>query len=192
MRDFIQCSPSTSGGRLARWLQPDPYADPAKCEVIYNRDDMRCGWPTIVTILTKDQYCEIVHVPNLKIEVKAVPIDKKDGGSDAGRKVRKVSEIDSTCMQPPLDVPYKVTVEDKTCYHSITMMKAYENFSFEELRYFSPAVRRTSENMPVRPYNDGTYCATWTPSSIGWYSILVTIDGYALDEVNPIFVLPQS
>ncbi|KAK6627348.1 hypothetical protein RUM44_009825 [Polyplax serrata] len=171
------------GGRLARWLQPDPYADPSKCEVIYCREDMRCGWPTIVTVLTKDQYSDIVHVPNLKIEVKAVPIEKSEGKCEGDRKVRKVNESDSTSIQPPLDVPYEVTVDDKICYHSITMMKAYENFSFEELRYYSPSVRRTSENMLVRPYNDGTYCATWTPSHIGWYSILVTIDGYPLEEV---------
>lgn len=38
--------------------------------------------------------------------------------------------------------------------------------------------------MLVRPNSDGTYSATWTPASIGWYSILTTIDGYAAHEVS--------
>lgn len=182
LRDMVQCSPGTSGGRIARWLQPDSYADPAKCDIIYSRDELRCGWPAIVTVVTKDQYSEVVHVPNLKVEVKAMPIDKKDA-SDQGRKMRRVSEADTVTFQPPLDVPYEVTIKDKMCYHSITVMKNYENYSFEELRFMCPSVKRTSENMLVRPYNDGTYNATWTPSSTGWYSILVTIDGYPLEEV---------
>lgn len=28
---------------------------------------MRCGWPAVVTLTTRDQYGEIVHVPNLKV-----------------------------------------------------------------------------------------------------------------------------
>ena len=67
LKDFVHCVPGTSGGRLSRWLQPDSYVDPARCEVLYSRDDMRCGWPAIVTVVTKDQYGDIVHVPNLKV-----------------------------------------------------------------------------------------------------------------------------
>lgn len=37
--------------------------------------------------------------------------------------------------------------------------------------------------MLVRPNGDGTYSATWTPASIGCYSIVVNIDGYEMDEV---------
>jgi E3 ubiquitin-protein ligase MYCBP2 len=67
LKDFVHCVPGTSGGRLSRWLQPDSYVDPARCEVLYSRDDMRCGWPAIVTVVTKDQYGDVVHVPNLKV-----------------------------------------------------------------------------------------------------------------------------
>lgn len=38
--------------------------------------------------------------------------------------------------------------------------------------------------MLVRPNSDGTYSATWTPGSVGWYSVLVTIDGYDMEEVS--------
>jgi len=54
------------------------------------------------------------------------------------------------------------------------------------LRFTSPAVKRSSENMLVRPNSDGTYSATWTPGSVGWYSVLVTIDGYDMEEVSAI------
>lgn len=64
------------------------------------------------------------------------------------------------------------------------MFKAYQNYSFEELRYASPPVKRSSENMLVRPNGDGTYSATWTPASVGCYSVLVNIDGYDMEEVR--------
>lgn len=115
--------------------------------------------------------------------MKAVPIDRKDL-----RDSQRVSQTDPMTFgghpQPPLDVPYEVTINNKTCFYAITVMKAYQNYSFEELRFMSPAIKRTSENMLVRPNNDGSYSATWTPSSIGWYSIIITIDGYNMEDVN--------
>lgn len=86
--------------------------------------------------------------------------------------------------QPPLDVPYEVTINNKTCFYAITVMKAYQNYSFEELRFMSPTIKRTSESMLVRPNSDGSYSATWTPSSVGWYSLMITIDGYNMEDVN--------
>lgn len=52
-----------------RWLQPDSYADPQKTSLILNKDDICCGWPTTVAVLTKDQYGDVVHVPNMKVRV---------------------------------------------------------------------------------------------------------------------------
>ena len=79
---------------------------------------------------------------------------------------------------PNLDVPYQVTSRDKKDnYHAICMMKAYENYSFEELRYASPTVHHPTETMMVRYNNDGTYSASWTPNSVGWYNIQLSIDG---------------
>ncbi|XP_014476551.1 PREDICTED: E3 ubiquitin-protein ligase MYCBP2 isoform X3 [Dinoponera quadriceps] len=187
LRDFVSCSAGTSGGRLARWLQPDSFVDPTQCEALYSREDMRCGWPAIVTVLTRDQYGEVVHVPGLKVEVKAVPIDKTDiTDSDQSRKIRRVSQPDPMTFgghpQPPLDVPYEVTINNKMCFYAINIMKAYQNYSFEELRLMSPAVKRSSESMLVRPNGDGSYSATWTPSSVGWYSLMITVDGYNMED----------
>ncbi|KMQ98404.1 putative e3 ubiquitin-protein ligase mycbp2-like protein [Lasius niger] len=148
---------------------------------------MRCGWPAIVTVLTRDQYGEVVHVSGLKIEVKAVPIDKTDiTESDQSRKIRRVSQPDPMTFgghpQPSLDVPYEVTINNKMCFYAITIMKAYQNYSFEELRFMSPTVKRSSESMLVRPNGDGSYSATWTPSSVGWYSLMITVDGYNMED----------
>ncbi|XP_074033015.1 MYC binding protein highwire isoform X2 [Leptinotarsa decemlineata] len=186
LRDFVNCAAGSSGGRLAQWLQPGSRADPSKSQVLYAREDLRCGWPAIITVLTRDQYGDMVHVPNMKIDVKAVPFDKKDIG-DTGRKMRRVSQPDLLTFgglpPPPLHHPYEPTVKEKMCFHSITVMKPFQNYSFEELRYSSPPVKRSGENMLVRSNSDGSYSATWTPASIGCYSIMVNIDGYDMEEI---------
>lgn len=100
--------------------------------------------------------------------------------------MRRVSEAEHSTFgpgPPPMDISYEVTVKDKVCYSAITMMKPFENYSFEELRFYSPTVKRSSETMLVRPNSDGTYSVTWTPTTVGWYSILVTVDDYVLEEV---------
>lgn len=130
-----------------------------------------------------------LQVSSLQIEVKAVPIDKTDiTDSDQSRKIRRVSQPDPMTFgghaQPSLDVPYEVTINNKMCFYAITMMKVYQNYSFEELRFMSPAVKRSSESMLVRPNNDGSYSATWTPSSVGWYSLMITIDSYNMENVR--------
>jgi len=74
-----------------------------------------------------------------QIEVKAVPIDKKEiGDSDQGRKMRRVSQPDALTFgghaQPSLDTPYEVTVKDKMCYYAITIMKV----CLSDLMYVHP------------------------------------------------------
>lgn len=65
----------------------------------------------------------------MKVEVKAMPIDKKElGQCDGGRKMRKVTQPDPLSFggvpPPPLQHPYESTIRDKMCFHSITIMKA--------------------------------------------------------------------
>ena len=50
-------------------------------------------------------------------------------------------------------------------------IKAYENYSFEELRFVSPTLRRASETMLVRANGDGSYSANWTPSGAGVFRV---------------------
>ncbi|KAM7064660.1 E3 ubiquitin-protein ligase MYCBP2 isoform 13-T13 [Acridotheres tristis] len=195
LEDFIACVPGSSGGRLARWLQPDSYADPQKTSLILNKDDIRCGWPTVITVQTKDQYGDVVHVPNMKVEVKAIPVSQKKTSLQQ-EQVKKVQRIPGSpaaaispssdmtfggLPSPKLDSSYEPMIVKEARYIAITMMKAYENYSFEELRFASPTPKRPSENMLIRVNNDGTYCANWTPGAVGLYTIHVTIDGIEID-----------
>lgn len=71
----------------------------------------------------------------------------------------------------------------------VRVFQAYENYSFEELRFAAPAVPRPSENMLVRCNSDGTYVANWTPSNIGLYNIHVNIDDFDTGTVYIQYIL---
>ncbi len=116
-----------------RWLQPESYLDPKQCDIVYNKE-LKCSWPAVITVQTKDQYGHIVHVPNLRVEVKAVPI-MKESTADDNKKQRRVSRYDPNNSilfgghpPPKLETPYQVTVKDKKdAFHSICMMKVRPN-----------------------------------------------------------------
>lgn len=67
LKDFVGAVPGSSGARLANWLQPDRHLDPNKCELKPINDPVRYGWPTHLTVVTRDQYGDQVYVPNLKV-----------------------------------------------------------------------------------------------------------------------------
>lgn len=121
-----------------------------------------------------------------------MPIDKRElVEAEQGKKIRRLSQPNPMTFgghpQPSLEAPYEVTVLDdpyKITFHAITIMKAYRNYSFEELRYTSSTLKRSSESMAVLPNGDGTYRATWTPFSLGWYSIQINIDGRDMEDVS--------
>jgi E3 ubiquitin-protein ligase MYCBP2 len=53
---------------LAAWLQPEPYVSVENCGVLFRREEeLRCAWPTVITIVTRDQYGAVVNVPNMKV-----------------------------------------------------------------------------------------------------------------------------
>jgi len=195
LKDFVNCTPGTSGGRLAAWLQPESYVNPNLCEILCNSfkptQELQVGSPTCVTIITKDQYGSIINVPNLNVEVFAQPyetsLDKPTKLNEASSQVNPY-----TGMPCPQNVRYSVTVEDKMLYHAITMMKCYENYSFEELRYLTPTKKRTTELMMVHENNDGTYSANWTPTSAGWYKLNVLIDKVAISTCPTVKVNESS
>lgn len=70
LRDFVSCVEGSSGARLAQWLQPASRVDPKKCRILYSKEEFICGWPAVITVLTSDQYGDIVYVPDMKVEVK--------------------------------------------------------------------------------------------------------------------------
>ncbi len=60
---------------LHRWLQPESYLDPKQCDVVYNKEELKCSWPATFVVQTKDQYGQLVHVPNLRVRPGAARID---------------------------------------------------------------------------------------------------------------------
>lgn len=69
LKDFVAATPGSSGERLACWLQPDRRLDPNKCELKPINETVRYGWPTPLTVITRDQYGDPVYVPNLKVTI---------------------------------------------------------------------------------------------------------------------------
>lgn len=69
LKDFVGAAPGSSGARLAMWLQPESRLDPNKCELKPINEPVRYGWPTHLTVITRDQYGDPVYVPNLKVMI---------------------------------------------------------------------------------------------------------------------------
>ena len=60
--------------------------------------DLRCSWPAIITLVTRDQCGAAAHVPNTKMEVRAIPIDELNTslktGSAGANKMKKLTQPD--------------------------------------------------------------------------------------------------
>ncbi|XP_067640218.1 E3 ubiquitin-protein ligase highwire isoform X3 [Eurosta solidaginis] len=183
LKDFISGAPGSSGARLAAWLQPESRLDPNKCELNTITEPLRYGWPTQITVTIRDQYGDAVLVPELKVEIKAIPTGASGNGNI---KMRRGSCNDNTSyggVPPPPRVNYEPTIKDKMCFKAITFMKPYGNYSFEELRFSSPIQTRITETLYAQDMEDGTFSVHWTPNSVGSYCLTVNIDGILLEEV---------
>ncbi|CAB3259020.1 unnamed protein product [Arctia plantaginis] len=182
LSDFVAGAESTAGGRLARWLAPISRVEPAKCELKGPSQPVRPSCKLTLSILIRDQYGEAVSSPAMKVEVVVQRME-------SGIRQNSTSQGDSLQSKTP-DVPYHPTVRDTMCFHAITMMKAYQNFSFEELRLaseswgdggaiggtFAHNGRIPAERLIVRSQPDGSYIATWTPRVSGSYICHCTLD----------------
>lgn len=117
-----------------------------------------------------------------QIEIKATP---SGGVVFGGRKIKRTSQIEHCYKGMPLPpkVPYELTTRDKMCFKAITFMKAYQNYSFEELRFCNPIQTRVTETLIAQDQGDLTFGTLWTPNSVGNFCLTVTIDGVALEEV---------
>ena len=84
--------------------------------------------------MTRDQYGEVVHVPNMRVEVKAVPVDELNAAASSGSKLRKSTLASPDALTfgghraPNLEPKYEVTVKDKMFYHAITVQKCFDNY----------------------------------------------------------------
>nr|CAB3264102.1 E3 ubiquitin-protein ligase MYCBP2 [Phallusia mammillata] len=172
--DFVTATPDTSGGRLARWLQPDSYVDPKHCILQLNLKTLFHTLPTSVTIITRDQYGNAVHVPTLKVELSAKP---QPSSHYLPSDVAANYDISPSEPSPTFDAQYEPTKHRDSRYHSISMMRAYKKYSFEELRLAYPLKRTLkTENILVASVGNGIYRATWIPTCATTYALQVTLD----------------
>uniref|UniRef100_A0A1B0CBG1 RCR-type E3 ubiquitin transferase n=2 Tax=Lutzomyia longipalpis TaxID=7200 RepID=A0A1B0CBG1_LUTLO len=185
LKDFVTCAPGSSGARLAAWLQPEPRLDTNKCELKSIIEPIHYGWPTQLTIVTRDQYGDLVLVADLRVEITAIPVEATGHGS---RKMRRMSFLTSNDLAPPPKIPYEPTMKDRMCYKAITFMKAYEEYSFEELRFVNPIQTRIVETLTAKNMEDGTFAVAWTPNSVGNFCLTVTIDGIPLENITRVEV----
>lgn len=180
------CAPGSSGARLAAWLQPESRLDINKCELKLSDEPIHCGWPTQITVIIRDQYGDVVVVPDIKVEMNASPSDNSGNGN---RKSRRFSMIDQGSNGSAIPkVPYEATVKDKMCYKAITFMKAYEDYSFEELRFVDPVQSRTSESITAQDNGNGTFSINWTPTTPGLFCLNVIVDGFTMEDVHRVMV----
>ncbi|TMW39585.1 hypothetical protein DOY81_015335, partial [Sarcophaga bullata] len=139
----------------------------------------------------RDQYGDAIVVPELKVEIKAIPTGSSGNGNI---KMRRASQTETYYggVAPPPRQNYEPTIKEKMCFKAITFMKSYNNYSFEELRYSSPIQTRVTESLYAQDMEDGTFSVHWTPNAVGSYCLTVTIDGILLEEVYRVEVKEGS
>lgn len=168
---------------MAAWLQPESRLDINKCELNLSDEPVHCGWPTAITLIVRDQYGDLVVVPDIKVEMRASPSENSANGN---RKSTRLSVMEPTGVIPKL--PYEATMKDKVCYKAITFMKPYDDYSFEELRFVDPAQSRTSEFIVAQDNGNGTFAINWTPTTAGLFCLTVVIDGFTMEDVHRVHV----
>lgn len=138
-------------------------------------------------------------------------IDKLELDCNSGRKIRRVSQpeplklstqqqqsspihqnnekINNDCVVGTNDSNINLDDENAPGIPFSTGNKLNENIDTHHIpltpnqQQTQPGSRNT-ERLRVRNNGDGTYSASWTPNTVGCYSILVDIDGYQLEEVS--------
>ncbi|CRK91251.1 CLUMA_CG004931, isoform A [Clunio marinus] len=179
LKDFVFLAPDSAGARLASWIQPESRLDPNRCELKFFQDPIQSGWPTKLVIETRDQYGEIVYVPNMRIQLKLV----HSSNFSIDKRYNKIPS-DHHYFIPLSKVNYMPVIKEKEkiCIKSITAMKAYSQCSFEELRLHTPIQNKTSNLITAKDYGDHSYSILWTPEAPGNYTINIIIDGVQVNE----------
>lgn len=180
LKDFIFVAPDSAGGRLASWIQPESRLDPNRCELKLFQDPIQSGWPTKLVIETRDQYGEVVYVPNIKIQLK-VTLSSNYSNEKRYSKMCKEQNV----YLPLGKVNYEPVMKEKEkiCIKSITAMKAYSQYSFEELRMYTPLTNKSSSDLMIaKDSGDQSYSVLWTPEASGNFVINIIIDGIQVNE----------
>ncbi|CAD5120813.1 DgyrCDS9371 [Dimorphilus gyrociliatus] len=181
LQDFVSCTAGTSGGRLADWLQSERRIDPSKCSIIVVGSNLRYNVPATLKVITNDQYGQRVLKYEVKVDIEVLPV----GNSVKSRPIG-LSEPELH-IQRPHYVPFKpifCITSRNVVYHSISMMKEYDDYSFEELRYLLPEdTTNSGDTLRVKKVIDGLYTCQWIPPTPGCYELKLMIDNKSNGEV---------
>lgn len=151
------------------------------------------GKKIFIKIITRDQHEEIVYDKNAYLKLLLTHLSFSFNDSDILDKILKFSShIDkSDILETILQNPYQLTIKDDIRYHSITMLKCFENYSFEELRlelYQLINKKAFNETISVQSFDNGYYLASWIPTNAGCYQVQLLIDGESSSNVYTINV----
>jgi RCR-type E3 ubiquitin transferase len=99
---------------------------------------------------------------------------------------------DQPSFSPLPKVNYEPVVKEKERIRikSITAMKAFAQYSFEELRMFTPMQQKISSDLiTAKDSGDLCYSVTWTPECASNFVINIIIDGVQVNENYTISVI---
>ncbi|EDQ87112.1 uncharacterized protein MONBRDRAFT_33522 [Monosiga brevicollis MX1] len=176
LRDFVDCTPKSSGARLARWLRAGPAIDAAQC----SRQDhanfgdqagstsvttaeskvVRFRSPVDFIVHTRDQHGELLHHPLTRVGVHIVYPDASEAEQEGGQTLSEI--VDSTAP----------VTKDGCCYKNIF---SHLSFSPEEARLqhmMSGELLASAELL-----EEAKYQVKFVPRHLGTCLVHVTVDG---------------
>uniref|UniRef100_A0A915DCC7 RING-type domain-containing protein n=1 Tax=Ditylenchus dipsaci TaxID=166011 RepID=A0A915DCC7_9BILA len=159
LKEFIDGDLQTSAGALARMVVSQPFVDlkNSTLEMEHEKEPFCAGTLIKLTFVPRDQYNEIVE---------AVEYRRRRAGIIYQKALKTLQ----------LAEPYRSVYVNKARYLSITMMPAFSNYSFEELRLSFQHTAATKVNIKFEKveHSDSPgslYCAQWKPSKAGHFQL---------------------
>lgn len=173
LQEFISASSNTVSGRLARWLNNEPFVDLHCCDLAVVSEEYVVGRSVMVQLTLKDQYARLAVCSEMSVEV-TVKSGSADSSQQYAETLPSLAKLQNETYQP--------TYLNKARYLAITMMPAYNEYSFEEMRlgYFRDAVLRETLNMSQK--RDATLVGRWIPRQPGSYRLECRLDGFQMPQ----------
>ncbi|KAE9549406.1 hypothetical protein FO519_007385 [Halicephalobus sp. NKZ332] len=196
--DFISGSSSTAPGRLARAFSfCQSFLDLTLSTVEIEATEITVGKSVKLILIQKDQFNKEAKCMNITVDItissaddvmtknfKELDVQSRDifdsnslTSEDQGRQ----REGFHTLRQLQLKEKFKDIYLNKARYKAISMMPAFSNFSFEELRLSFQETSFIKEELKLSFQNNlGNFAVEWKPKRSGRFRIDCRIDGFKL------------
>ncbi|EGD72098.1 hypothetical protein PTSG_11546 [Salpingoeca rosetta] len=208
LRNFVDATPNTPGGRLAEWLQGPCAVNPRSCTLEYMQPGKE------VTTIKQGDTCKfklqtratdggLIHHPNTMVRFIAKrrrdkatsssePASKgKANGNDATAGSSANADADKSSARSR-DV--LAGLEPRKTAHGIEYQSLFARggvrYSPEEarLRYLQKAVEQVSTDA----VEDGVYAISWKPTEPGVYDVDVVVDGQSILAEKRAYVVEED